>query len=206
MPDDPRRPDEDQALAALYALGALDSQEAADFAARWQAGDAAADPADFARVVQLLGYSVAPVSPPTSLRERLLTSLRTEATSAPPNTVEQRRAPESLSRTPFILRANEGTWAQSSSPGVFIRTLFFDAVRQYATLLLRIEPGALVERHQHADTEELYVLEGSCRFDEYTFQVGDYVRMPAGSVHNTGTSDTGCLLLVVSSTRSTALC
>src|SRR5438128_12496479 len=128
MPDDPRRPDEDQALAALYALGALDSQEAADFAARRQAGDAAADPADFARVVQLLGYSVAPVSPPASLRARLLTSLRTEATSATPNIAEQTRAPESLSRTPFILLAYEGTWAQSSSPVVLIRTLFLDGV------------------------------------------------------------------------------
>ena len=98
----------------------------------------------------------------------------------------------------------QGTWTPGPSPGVFLRTLFFDAAHQYATLLLRIEPGARVERHQHADAEELYVLEGSCRFDDYTFQVGDYLRMPAGSVHNTGTSDTGCLLLVRYSTRSPA--
>jgi anti-sigma factor ChrR (cupin superfamily) len=92
-------------------------------------------------------------------------------------------------------------WDQGPAPGIVLRTLFLDAARQYATQLIRLAPGTQVEPHWHADAEECYVLEGSFSVDTSTFQAGDYVRMPAGSAHNTITSDTGCLLLVMASPR-----
>ncbi len=119
--------------------------------------------------------------------------------AAPPAPVPAPVAPQE--EQPFFLRAQEGTWETGPFTGTTMRMLYEDTARQYATLLLRLAPGAALEQHFHVDAEELYVLEGSCHFDTHSFGVGDYVRMPAGTTHNTVTSEDGCLLFVVASTQ-----
>jgi len=189
MTDHPRPLDDSQTLAALHALGTLDTQETAAFIR-----SAVPEVEDFERVVQALGYAATPVAPPASLRGRLLQRVRQPAADAPapaPPPPEQ----------PFFLHAHEGTWEAGPFAGTTVRMLFTDVARQYATQLLRIAPGAQVESHFHMDAEELYVLEGSCSFDAHTFGVGDYVRMPARTTHTTVISEAGCLLLVIASTQ-----
>lgn len=196
MTDHPRPPDDSQTLAALHALGTLDAQDTAILLR-----SAVPEVQDFERVVQALGYAPTPVAPPASLRSRLLERLHQPAAnvSVPPVALPAPSVP--LNKQPFFLRAHEGTWEAGPFTGTTVRMLFTDTARQYATLLLRIAPGAQVKTHFHVDAEEMYVLEGTCSFDTYTFGVGDYIRMPAGTTHHTGTSEGGCLLLVVASTQ-----
>lgn len=196
MTDHPSPFDDRQTLAALHALGILDTQDTAALVR-----SAVPEVQDFERVVQVLGYAATPVAPPASLRSRLLERLRQPAAnvSASPVAVPAPAVPQD--KQPFFLRAHEGAWEEGPFTGTTVRMLYTDTARQYATLLLRIAPGAEIETHFHVDAEELYVLEGSCRFDTHTFGMGDYIRMPAGTTHNTVTSEVGCLLLVVASTQ-----
>lgn len=201
MVDNTQAADESQELAALFALGMLTPDEAAECTAQVQAGDPVAeDLRAFERVVPLLGHGATPVSPPPRLRDRLLTRLRGTAEETPQHSASPETASEPSALGPSILRAHEGLWNPGFSPGMLVKTLFLDAARQYATQLVHITPGAHIAPHGHPEAEECYVIEGSFRVDTYTFQAGDYVRMPAGSQHNTIISDTGCLLLVMGST------
>ena len=195
--------EEAQALAALDALGPVELEDAA--AITPHAPDQSAEAQAFTQVAQLLAVGVTPIAPPARLRERLLARIQAPATPAVEPSAALPAAAEPPSAAPWIVRAQEGRWRDGPAPGLSIKMLFYDATRQYATHLLRIAPGAHVPRHLHAETEELYVLEGSCVFNDELFAVGDYMRMVAGSVHDLAQSDTGCLLLVQGSTRSTIL-
>lgn len=187
---------EKQAIAALQALGALESEDAAVFTTHERSGEAEA----FERVVSMLGAGVTPVAPPARLRERLLARLQSQTT---PALSRQPLSPhDSVSIQPWIVRAQAGQWQDGPAPGLSCKLLFHDVIQQRATQLLRIAPGAVVPPHQHADAEELYIVEGSCVFHGETFAVGDYIRMTAGSVHDLVTSEHGCVLLVQGSTRS----
>jgi anti-sigma factor ChrR (cupin superfamily) len=198
MTDHTPSPDDDTlAQAALYALGTLDPQETTAFVQ-----SALPDVQAFDRVVQALGYAARPASPPPHLRGRLFERLHQPAPAAPAEPVTAPTPPVPRHDLPFFLRAHEGYWEPGPFSGTTMRTLFIDQARQYATVLLRIAPGAQVETHFHVDAEELYVLEGSCSFDNQTFGVGDYVRMPAGTTHSTVTSESGCLFLAIASTQT----
>jgi anti-sigma factor ChrR (cupin superfamily) len=196
MTDHSRSADDCQTLAALHALGTLDTRETAALLR-----SAVPEVRDFERVVQALGYAATPVEAPPSLRGRFLERLRQPAAVTPAPPVSTPTSPGPQAEQPFFLRAHEGAWKPGPFVGTTMRMLFVDTARQYATLLLRIAPGEQLDPHVHVDAEEAYVLEGACRFDTHTFGVGDYIRMPAGTRHNAVTSEAGCLLLIVASTQ-----
>lgn len=196
MDDHALHSDEPHTLAALYALGVLDDAAMAVLTAALQADTSLAQEIQsFTRVVQLLGYSAPPVTPPEHLRARLLNAAKILPTGKPAAPTPR---PDDASQ-PFMLHANEGAWTTGLVPGMWIKTLFLDTVRRYTTQLIRLAPGTQVPRHWHAEAEECYLIEGTFHVDAHTFRAGDYIRMPAGSRHNIITSDTGCLLLVTAS-------
>ncbi len=62
-------------------------------------------------------------------------------------------------------------------------------------LLIRAEPGAVLEGHDHEGVEELYVLEGNCMIEDLQLSVGDYHRAASASRHHATEAGTeGCLL------------
>jgi len=66
-----------------------------------------------------------------------------------------------------------------------------------ALLELAMPPGATLDEHEHAGTEELFVLRGSCEVEGRWMGAGDYHRAAPHSIHRpTSAGPHGCVLLV----------
>ena len=52
-------------------------------------------------------------------------------------------------------------WQKMRFPGCEMKTLLFDPKSGLATMLMRMEPGAVLPDHEHVLIEQTYVLEGS---------------------------------------------
>ncbi len=126
----------------------------------------------------IVAESIEPIAPPVGLRARILGA----ATVTPQNT-----------RT---VRANEGRWFKVV-PGVTVKPLSIDLVRDTATLLMTLEPGARVPAHDHSGAEDSFVISGSCRIGESYLLKGDFHHADTGTRHDDVISDEGCVLLLV---------
>lgn len=194
--------------AALYALGALDAEEARAFEAHLEAGCAAcaAEVEGFAAAVGELAHAAPPAEPPASVRERLLALVAEGEDGADGGTGTQRRGgsrgePESRQPGPpagfFILRAGEGEWLPTEDEGVSYKMLYADRERGTVTSLVRMEPGARIPRHRHLGVEQCLVIEGDVRSGHHRMGAGDFNCSLPDSVHDELTSDGGALLLFV---------
>jgi len=126
----------------------------------------------------IVAESIEPIAPPMELRERILGA----AMSVPQNT-----------RT---VRAGEGRWF-NVVPGVTVKPLSIDPVRDTATILMKVEPGSRIPGHDHGGAEDTFVISGSCRVGEATLLKGDFHHADAGTSHPEIVSDEGCMLLLV---------
>lgn len=179
-----------QEQAALYALGLLESGEAQAFERCLQVG---AEVRACQEVVRGLALSVQPVPPPPSVKERLLARIGGLAGVTA----------DGGGGLTFV-KSSEGMWLELG-PGLSTKVLSFDQQSSRVTALLRVAPGGRYAPHRHTAAEELYVLEGGCRFDGRELGPGDYHRAEAGSLHMDTSSDDGCLLLVISSPQNEML-
>lgn len=137
----------------------------------------------------LLGYdavtaalfaAVEPVAPPTRVREQLLQRVDRDRTEL------------------VVRRCDKGRWREFV-PGVTVKVLHRDRRSRGQTLLMRFTPGATLPAHDHAGAEECFVLEGEVESFGRRFAVGDYIRAAAGSRHDVSRSESGCLLLLMTS-------
>jgi quercetin dioxygenase-like cupin family protein len=229
-----RLPQELEEQAALYALEVLESDDRRAFAVRLQGESLPLRQAATAyrAVVEALASAVAPVTPESSLRERLVTQVAGEAARdtsqfetvantlalnivpvVPRTSLKERLMARVEGHTdvrldPFkgltFVKASEGVW-QEMAPGVSAKVLFFDPVSRRATALVRMTPGSRYAPHRHAEAEELYVLEGGCFCGGRELKAGDYHRAEAETEHHDTSSDEGCLLLVISSPQNEML-
>ena len=186
---------EQQEQAALYALGALGTAETKAFEQRLRSGSALlqAEVKSFQTVADELAFSVQPVRPAPSLKERLLARIEGHMDF---------KLDASGGLT--FVKSSEGTW-QEMAPGISAKVLFFDPVSRRATALVRMAAGTNYTPHRHAEAEELYVLDGGCFCGGRELKAGDYHRAEAGSVHHETSSDEGCLLIVISSPQNEML-
>jgi anti-sigma factor ChrR (cupin superfamily) len=157
------------------------------------AQEAARATAQFERVANALALNAVPVAPRASLRERVLAQVAKQ--------VEPQHKMESAFT---FLRTSELEW-QEISPGTFIKVLHNDTVHARATVLCRMEPGSVYGSHRHAQMEELYVLEGTCHCAGRLMYPDDYHRAETGSIHPPTSTETGSLMLVISSTQNEPL-
>jgi anti-sigma factor ChrR (cupin superfamily) len=229
-----RLPQELEEQAALYALGLLEPDDRRAFAVRLQGESLPLRRAVTAyhAVTDALASSVAPVAPPASLRERVVASVTQEAAREtaqfesvtntlalnvvpimPRASLRERvlaqaanqGEPQPQMESAFtFLRTSELEW-QEVSPGTFVKILNNDTVHARATVLCRMEPGSTYGSHRHAQMEELYVLEGTCHCAGRLMYPGDYHRAEAGSIHPPTSTETGSLMLVISSTQNESL-
>jgi anti-sigma factor ChrR (cupin superfamily) len=229
-----RLPQELEEQAALYALGVLESDDRRAFAVRLQGESLPLRQAATAyrAVVEALASAVTPVTPESSLRERLVNQVAGEAARdtaqfesvantlalnivpvAPRTSLKERLMARIEGHTDVRLdplkgltfvKASEGTWHEMA-PGVSAKVLFFDPVSRRATALVRMAPGSFYAPHRHAEAEELYVLEGGCFCGGRELKAGDYHRAEAETEHHDTSSDEGCLLLVISSPQNEML-
>jgi anti-sigma factor ChrR (cupin superfamily) len=191
-------------LAALYAAGAMTAPERSDFEAHLEAGCPACreEVGQLVAVMAALASAVEPVTPDLQTRAALMSRLR----PPPPARVSPLR--QHLDREPsarelhqdmIIQRASESAWKDSDLPGIRLRVLHVDPVRNQFTALIRMAPGTSYPRHHHQGPEECLVLEGDLQVSEMVLHPGDYQWAPAGSCHGVQSTQQGCLLLVTSS-------
>lgn len=199
------RPGDRSADAALHALSALPPAEAHALEEQLDGDpELEAEVEAFRAAAAELGLLAPPVDPPTSLRQRVLARAQARAQAQPargPATPfggavqEGHRAGEA----PSFLAREDGPFVPLGVPGVAARTLHRDDAEGFATVLVRMEPGATYPPHRHGGHEECYVLEGDLEIGAVTMHAGDFQISRRGTVHPLQTTRGGCLLLIRSS-------
>ena len=184
--------------AALYALGALEGDEAREFGEHLAAGCAAceAELREFETVAGDLGLAAPEAEPPAGVRARLLALVSDDKGGESGAGISQKGAPGFL-----VVRAGEGRWRPTDDAGVSFKLLFSDRERGTVTTLVRMEPGSRIRTHRHLGVEQCLVLEGDVRSGEIGMKAGDFNCSMPGSVHEELASDGGALLLIVSPER-----
>ena len=175
--------------ASLYALGALNQNEARAFEEHLKIGCEACESElqPFRSVVSLLGSAATEVEPPAGAREKLMTLLAETAT----------KSASTLDVNSFLtLRANEGEWCEASA-GILVKRLFLDKKSGAVTSLFKFAPGVRVPRHHHSGVEQCLVLEGDFQVNNEKFGPGDFSCAMPGSVHESIYSEGGALVLIV---------
>jgi anti-sigma factor ChrR (cupin superfamily) len=177
---------EQEAQAALYALGSLDAAEARAFERHLT--DDACDVCR-AQVDAMLGVcgdlALAPpaVEPSPAVRSRILREI-----------ADDTRPRAGALEFAF---ASEGKWMELK-PGVFRKKLTSprpgDPSRSY---LIRMDPGTVLDGHGHSGFEHCYVVAGSTIVGGRRMVAGDYSYAPRGSVHEAIPTDEGALLFIV---------
>jgi anti-sigma factor ChrR (cupin superfamily) len=191
-------------LAALYALGALEREEARPFERHLDEGCAAcaAEVEAHAATCDALALAAPDAAPPSGARARLLERVSAEREGARPETSARpappAAAPETSVSELLVVRAGEGEWVETADAGVFVKLLFADREREMVTTLVRMSPGSRIPRHRHRGAEQCLVLEGDVSSGPHTLSAGDFNCAPEGSVHDELTSARGALLLIVS--------
>jgi anti-sigma factor ChrR (cupin superfamily) len=93
------------------------------------------------------------------------------------------------------IRAADMHWV-SAGPGVDVKVLRTDAGRNDQTVLIRMQPGAVVVGHPHTQEEECLVLEGEVFIGEYHLGQGDMHVARPGAVHAPIRAPRGALLMI----------
>lgn len=87
------------------------------------------------------------------------------------------------------------------APGISVKLLATDEERHMVSMLVRLVPGGEYPPHTHAGIEQLHLLEGELWIDERKLHPGDYNRAEPGTGDKRVWSETGCLCVLVTSTR-----
>jgi putative transcriptional regulator len=179
--------DEMLELAAQYALGTLPEEQVVPLKAHLEAGcpDCQEALEAFEAVVDHLGYAVPAAHPPPSVRDRLLARIHTAAAAD--------------HRAWTLVRDRSDGWEAAGIEGMWRKLLYRDQTAERRTTLVRMQPAACYPAHRHADTEELYVLDGDLAVEGHVLHAGDFCAAFEGTTHRSVSSMSGCLLLVVAS-------
>jgi len=204
--------------AALYALGALEGEEARDFEEHLTAGcqPCAAELRLFEGVVADLGLAAPDAEPPASVRSRLLALVSEGGGGAPGGAADDCAEPArpAADVAPadgpslrgdaegfLVIRSGEGEWLPTEDAGVAYKLLFADPGRGTVTTLVRMRPGSRIRSHRHLGVEQCLVLEGDVSSGAVRMTAGDFNCSLPGTVHEELVTDKGALLLLVSPER-----
>lgn len=133
-------------------------------------------------VVQRLAAAIAPAELAQADRDAMHSRiLRRIEEQAPPGT--------------FTLRAADMKWV-SAGPGVDVKILRMDRDRNDQTVLIRMQPGAVVVGHRHTQEEECLVLEGEVFIGNHRLGQGDMHIARPGVAHAPIHAPRGALLMI----------
>lgn len=97
---------------------------------------------------------------------------------------------------PVCIDTTRMDWVPSPKPGVWRKPLAREkAERGHATSIVRYDPGASFNGHNHPLGEEIFVLDGTFSDETGDFKAGTYFRNPMGFVHSPFSKE-GCTILV----------
>ncbi len=95
---------------------------------------------------------------------------------------------------------DEPPWMEVA-PGISCKILANDEARNRVSMLVRLAPNTDYPPHTHAGVEELHLLQGELWIDERKLFPGDYNRAEAGTADRRVWSETGCMCVLVTSTK-----
>jgi anti-sigma factor ChrR (cupin superfamily) len=183
-----------QERAFLSAIGALSAEEQLAFEQHLNEGCdvCAAELRMQQEVCAHLTLAAAVVEPSPTVKDKLLRRIASEKQA---NNQKQAETNDDATKF-FTLHVEDVAW-QMLSEGVYVKQLYVDRKKRIVTSLYKMEPGAKVPTHVHADTEECFVIEGDFYVNDLKLGPGDYHRAEAGSVHRKLRTETGNLLLII---------
>jgi quercetin dioxygenase-like cupin family protein len=201
--------------ATLHVLGALAPEESSaydghlrdcgDCRGELEQARAAVAEVDLARASEdLEGGRAAAPSP--RVRERLLQRLEVERAPDLDRAWRRWSSPEPVGASSaefgpglYAVAASAGAWEPIGIDGIDVKHLATDPARRFVSMLVRMAPGTSYPRHRHAGDEECFVVSGEVEVGGAKLRAGDYQKAAAGSVHEVQSTQTGCLLFIVSS-------
>jgi DNA-directed RNA polymerase specialized sigma24 family protein len=101
---------------------------------------------------------------------------------------------------PGTHRWSEPEW-EDVAPGISCKVLASDMGAHVVSMLVRLAPGAEYPPHTHAGVEELHLLEGELWIDDRKLHPGAYNRAEPGTSDRRVWSETGCICVLVTSTK-----
>jgi len=190
-------------------VGALEPEEARRFRMHLPTCDACrVEVESLAATAAQLTHAAPEVALPPELWDRVLGRIRggsgsRDAQRARPNQVwKDWVAPRGVDAAGMsYAAAGEARFEPTGIDGIEVRRLAVDHERDQVTMLVRMAPGTSYPAHRHGGAEECFVVQGDLRVGSLHMRAGDFQRAELGSQHPLQTTDTGCLLLIVSSTN-----
>ena len=190
-------------LAPLYVLNVLSGSDRT-----WveeqiaECPDLAQELADYEAVIALLPYTTPPVPLSPDLKDRLFQRIGRATPTPQPATAPATNLPGVVSRLlqrgiTGIINRNETAfqnvrWEPYVVPGIRVARLYVDLPNRMVTGLLQADPGARYPLHNHADVEEIFMLQGDLRVGDRVYGSGDYIRTVPGASHAPETRH-GCM-------------
>jgi anti-sigma factor ChrR (cupin superfamily) len=186
-----------QELAAAHAAGALSRADTARLEALMAADpDVAAEVAAYRHALTsaIAAGSAAPAGPSPGLRERILERIA--------RTPQSRPASPTPASSPghFVIPHDSDTWIQSRVPGFRIKPLSVQPTQGYRMRLLELAPGGRIPAHDHADSEELFIVSGDLVSEGRHLVAGDFVHFDGNTHHHELMSPGGCHAILVERT------
>jgi anti-sigma factor ChrR (cupin superfamily) len=171
-----------QELAALYAIGALEPAEVADFETHLRQGCSYCESElrDFQAVATGLAASGEQHSPGDNVRRRLMARVDTASGLT-------------------TLRSDDESWKRTATEGIRVRRLFVNRERGTVSMLVKMTAGARFSGHRHAAVEECYVIEGDLHVGGTVLHAGDYQRAATDSFHDVQWTENGCTAFIITS-------
>jgi quercetin dioxygenase-like cupin family protein len=197
---------------ALHAMDLLDQHAAAEVEEHLAEGCEVCKQHVYAfrQAFAALAHTVPTAQPRTHVREQLIGRIgdhsRKEDWRLQPDVgaqVWKAWTPESAAAV-NIIRSSDEQWEKVHA-GIWAKRLYVDPEHDTVTMLVRMDPGASYIPHRHGGAEQCFVLEGDLREGDLIVTAGDYQCAAKGSVHGAQWTESGCLLLIVSSLQDELL-
>lgn len=190
-------------LAALNAVGALDGNDAGEWA------QLLADRAMLEREITAFGNVAAglaaslPVTtqPSPEIKTRLLAKTKALATARAGAGLLQQLAPPLANGFSYLRQTTTDGWVPLGVPGAYVKLLSFDETRDYAVVAGKLDAGARYPAHAHQAAEDVFVLSGDLTFGAEKLRAGDFHHAAAGTAHEVNFSEEGCTILAVISAQ-----
>lgn len=94
----------------------------------------------------------------------------------------------------------EPEW-EEAAPGITVKLFATDVAKDRVSMLVRLAPGTDYPPHTHTGLEELHLLQGELLIDTRKLLPGDYNRAEPGTADKRVWSETGCMCVLMASTR-----
>ncbi len=190
--------EQQQEFASLYALGALSVGEAESFELELRGNpELQSLVADFHATTDLMAIASPQVTPPDSLREKVLARIAGLRPTVRPSVPLMSPALAAMAGLRFEDSDESRGWKPLPIPGAYIKLLSMEKERGYAVLLGKLEKGARYPAHINAGPEDFFVISGDLVIGNRKMAAGDFHHADAGSLHEENYSVDGCTLLAV---------